>query len=794
MPQIPLYNKGLGPQVRTATGRLSPRASSAAFEQVGLAQAQLGQAISDVSKVAAEFEIARQDAETDQIAEEYSNQIRDAYRTLNSQPTSDINQYRESERVVRQGFMDGVDGMGQLGSRQKQALKDKVNKYAGLFSAEGERAAFTRFIGKASETANKRATNILGSITSGTMPLEMGLAEHDEHYDRSVARGYDMAMTKEQFRFAALGELLTVLSLDETKTFGDLDAVDEKIMRGLDEYSGLGREQREALSGILDGRMQFLENEAIVSANETFTNTVASAEKATNPLFRDDILKDAYGAIQTMRDFGMPQKASEMQQTLDVARDVLKSRDVLRFADEASVNDYLGKLNEDARAAIGTDRAYKAEQAYRKARELMNTRGQEIDTDPALYVTENFAAVYNKTPTPEQNLQRQRDMGIPDGKIRLLTAQQAKEFTTSIAEAQNANEVAQLLRFPAATERYYLRQLRAAGVSLADMYMSKGPITLTTDQLFMATRKDAIKIQVTPVARQNVRVAVLGDATVQSHMKSMLGGSYADLENRTVRGAVSDTRSGHEARDEHIDMLTDLTLFLIQEDRKLVTGDAKLDPSEIKPYAEAAAEILEEKFAYIDGAGDTFPNKNVSLRIPAHRGQDAVKITLGLQEITQALPSDEIFFETNLGNEEGTPEFRMEKDAYVAGIKEGYGWVANNDGVTATLVDASGGVVFRDDDGTPVPVQASFDDAIAESGARQRRIEAIGPLINELEGQRKALSKTLVTGGALSALGVGTPEYNEQKQRNKGIKEQLQTLSDEIDRLKRSRADIRRGN
>ena len=133
MPRIPLYNQGLGPAVKTATGRLSPRASSAAFEQVGLAQAQLGQAITDVSKVAAEFEVARQDAEVDEIADQYSNTIKDSYRELNTQPTTSIDEYRDAERTLRNGLMDGVDGMGKLGSRQKLNLKDKIGKYADLF-------------------------------------------------------------------------------------------------------------------------------------------------------------------------------------------------------------------------------------------------------------------------------------------------------------------------------------------------------------------------------------------------------------------------------------------------------------------------------------------------------------------------------------------------------------------------------------------------------------------------------------------------------------------------------------
>jgi len=789
MPRIPLYNKGLGPAVKTATGRLSPRASSAAFEQVGLAQAQLGQAITDVSKVAAEFEVARQDAEVDEIADQYSNTIKDSYRELNTQPTTSIDEYRDAERTLRNGLMDGVDGMGKLGSRQKLNLKDKIGKYADLFSAQGEEATFTRFLGKASETANKRGDSMLQDAVTETLPIDFAVAEYAEHYQRSINRGYAMSRTPEQFRYALTSERINLFAMDESKTLDEVEAEREKILRGEGEYAGLDLDsEREPLANRLGDQLKFLENEAVIAANEDFANDLVSIGKSTSPSFRTRFVEDMQESIQTMRSLRMPERAAEMEQTLAVTMQVLNARDNLRFANTAQVNAYLTEMDDAARAAIGTDRASEAEEAYRKARELMGLRQQEIDTNPAKYVNEAFAAVYGKTPTPEQNLQRQIDMGIQKSDIRLFTNQQAKDFVASVADAQSAEEVAKLMRFPTSTRPYYLRQLRGAGISLAEMYMSNGPITLTTDQLFLATRKDAIKIQATPVARQNVRAIVLGDATVQSHMKSMLGGGYADFENRTVRGAVSDTRSGHEARDEHLDMLTDLTIFLLQEDGKVITGDLKLDPSQIKPYAEAAAELLTEKFSYVE----TFPNMNTSLRLPAHRAGDATKIDLGLRETARNLSTDEIFFESNLGNEEGTPEYSMEKDAYLAGIKEGYGWVANNDESSATLVDASGGVVFKETGDGPEPIRVSFDEAITESGAKAREVEDIGGLITELSNQAIELLDGKTLARDLSSLGVGTPEYNEALQRNRQIDRQREALFAEINNLKRRRSKLKK--
>ena len=790
MPQIPLYNKGLGPQVRTATGKLSPRASAAAFEQVGLAQAKLGQAISDVSKVAAEFEIARQDAEVDEIADQYSNTIKDSYRELNTQPTTSIDEYRDAERTLRDGLISGVDGMGKLGSRQKQSLKDKVNKYADLFSAQGEQAAFTRFLGKASETANKRGDSMLQDGVTGALPIELVVAEYEEHYNRSINRGYSMSRTPKQFRYALTSERVNLFAMDDSKTLDDVEAEREKIQRGEGEYAGFDLSQRDVLASRLGDQLKFLENEAVVAANESFNNDTVSMAKATNPSFRKPFEDSARQSIQTMRDLRMPDKALEMEQTLDITLEQLNARDTLRFANDSEVNAYLAEKDMEAREALKSGDAAataRATQAHNKARELMALRRQAIDDDPAKYVNEAFAAVYGKMPTPEQSLQRQLDMGLQENEIRLLTNEQATEFAAAVADAQNAGEIQQLMRFPAKTQKYYLRQLRGAGIGLPEMYMASGPVTPTINQLFLATRPDAIKIKPTPSVRQNLRFTALQNATVQSHMKSMLGGGYADFENRTVRGASSDTRRGHEAREEHLNMITDLALFLIQEDGKTVVGELKEIPENFDEYVEAAAEILEERFSYIE----TFPNANTSLRLPAHRGLDSTKIDLGLRETVKGLSRDEVFFESNFGNEEGSAAFEIEKDKYMQDIKSGYGWIANSDGNTATLVDVSGGVVFRDDNGVPVPIQVSFDDAITESGARAREVEDIGELIPELSRQRRELLNGQVKGAALARL-RGTPEYDEAIQRNKEIDAQREALLNEINSLKRRRAGLKR--
>jgi hypothetical protein len=240
-------------------------------------------------------------------------------------------------------------------------------------------------------------------------------------------------------------------------------------------------------------------------------------------------------------------------------------------------------------------------------------------------------------------------------------------------------------------------------------------------QLFAATQPGGITINVTDTNRDIVQSKVRANTTVQNHLKSLLGGSYMDFEQKAVRGASSDTNDLRDSRLEHVEMLTDLTVYLIQEDGKILSGEqgVKLDPSKIDGYVTKAAQLLTERYEYI-----TFQTSDsTSLRLPKEAASYKALLKQGMVSIVANLTPEDIFFESG-DYEQGSPEYNKEREFYLYETKGGFGWIASNDGKSAVLVDRNGGAVFRNTIPEPEIITVPFFDGISAGEAAAAQAEA----------------------------------------------------------------------
>lgn len=128
MPTIPLYNKGLGPSVKLATGQLSPRASSAAFEAPGRALAGLGQQVSDA---AFKFGMAEKNLETNRVATELELQAQEESANYRIGLTeTDTKTAADGLRQIESKLLSTVAGRD-LTSSQKSAIEQRVRRKFG---------------------------------------------------------------------------------------------------------------------------------------------------------------------------------------------------------------------------------------------------------------------------------------------------------------------------------------------------------------------------------------------------------------------------------------------------------------------------------------------------------------------------------------------------------------------------------------------------------------------------------------------------------------------------------------
>jgi hypothetical protein len=151
MPTIPLYNKGLGPSVKLATGQLSPRASSAAFEAPGRALAGLGQ---QVSEVAFRFGQAEKNLETNRVATEYelkAGQDGENYRIGLTE--TDTTKAANGLKTIEDRMLNEIKGLD-LTPSQKAAVEQRTRRKFASEYTNVKSKAFTNHLRVTSATTN----------------------------------------------------------------------------------------------------------------------------------------------------------------------------------------------------------------------------------------------------------------------------------------------------------------------------------------------------------------------------------------------------------------------------------------------------------------------------------------------------------------------------------------------------------------------------------------------------------------------------------------------------------------
>lgn len=167
MPTIPLYNKGLGPSVKLATGQLSPRASSAAFEAPGRALAGLGQ---QVSEVAFRFGQAEKNLETNRVATEYelkAGQDGENYRIGLTE--TDTTKAASGLKTIEDRMLNEIKGLD-LTPSQKAAVEQRTRR---KFASE-----YTNVKSKAFQN-HLRVTSAAENSSLEALQTELAFAEYN---------------------------------------------------------------------------------------------------------------------------------------------------------------------------------------------------------------------------------------------------------------------------------------------------------------------------------------------------------------------------------------------------------------------------------------------------------------------------------------------------------------------------------------------------------------------------------------------------------------------------------------
>ncbi len=141
MPRIPLYNQGQGSRVQLATGQLSSRANTGAFEAPGRAFAGLGEQIGDI---AYQFGMAEKNKNTADKDAEISERLSREIKTIENDPAyTTASDARTAVDLLKTKTFGEIDALN-MTPNQKRALRSSASKNFSIQGLNAEQKAYSR--------------------------------------------------------------------------------------------------------------------------------------------------------------------------------------------------------------------------------------------------------------------------------------------------------------------------------------------------------------------------------------------------------------------------------------------------------------------------------------------------------------------------------------------------------------------------------------------------------------------------------------------------------------------------
>jgi hypothetical protein len=138
MARIPIYNQGRGSTQQLATGSLSPTANVGAFAAPGQALASFA---NSAGQIAFDFGMAeRRKQDEDAIQNTNAKFIEDSTQYIRENPTDNTQTFKTNYKNWKDNWVD--KNVGNLGSRRKRLVLNKVNRSFALENLKGQQKAY----------------------------------------------------------------------------------------------------------------------------------------------------------------------------------------------------------------------------------------------------------------------------------------------------------------------------------------------------------------------------------------------------------------------------------------------------------------------------------------------------------------------------------------------------------------------------------------------------------------------------------------------------------------------------
>jgi hypothetical protein len=278
--KIPVYNKGLGPSIKTPTGQLSPRASQQAFTQVGQAQASF---FEKAGQIAFDFAKEQQRAETNRVQSEYVKELSEKqFEFVANNKDTDTTQFNASYDTFETNFTNQIDTRPDLNDAQKKYLKQALSPALSAGRTQGAKQAWAKGT-NARTLANDEALASLGNQIAqhplGSADRLRLTTQANTIIETSVADGLGIKFTKKSFE---VGIKVQDYALDSSNSTNiqNIDNIKERLKKDPD----IGFKTKQTLLSQMDSDQTKIRSDLYQEGVGMIQNSDLSFDNAQNAI------------------------------------------------------------------------------------------------------------------------------------------------------------------------------------------------------------------------------------------------------------------------------------------------------------------------------------------------------------------------------------------------------------------------------------------------------------------------------------------------------------------------------
>ena len=449
MPRIPLYNQGLGPTQRLATGQLSRRADVGAFTAPGRAVAQFGET---AGQIAFNFGMAERDKQDNDAVEANKMAFRQAsqdYRRNNR--TDNYEEFKDKYSAWQKGWIQS--NTRNFSDRRKRLVENAINPIAGVENLQGQNDAFRLSEANGTQAMNdtlKSNIDIMAKFAEDTIEYQTAFKENQNIHRRNTSLGRALAYSPE-------GEKLEIQNksflnqIDDADSIEKLNGIKDKV-----DKSNLPIETIISIKGSIDKKLDYYQTGAKIDLDDKVEDL--DANDLLNGIESSEIegLESEY--IKTYGPVEGKVRFNETKKRLTTAKNVHSKYKAIEFS---SFTKKTQAINEAYKEFQNAPKDQKAEK-YRELSELqkrISADNKIIREDPVQFLLNKNRGV---TLSSFRRVTEQKKLGLGRNEIKLYSTDEMQKIKTEYDNLATASQ-----------KRQYLLDLKAQNQGLEQYLMGQ---------------------------------------------------------------------------------------------------------------------------------------------------------------------------------------------------------------------------------------------------------------------------------------------------------------------------------